>query len=58
MLAGQDLGLRITLGVHALQNATALQEATVVSKIQEAGLIVLGKANLAVGSLLAIHTIC
>ena len=48
MWTGPELGMPTTFGAYAFENATALEDATLVARAQQAGLIVIGKANLAV----------
>ncbi len=48
MATNSSLGLKTTSGAYALQNATATRDAFIVNKAKKAGMIVLGKANLAV----------
>ena len=46
MATDRSLGMKTTSGAYALQNATAIQDAFIVGKAREAGMIVIGKANL------------
>ncbi|KAH6640376.1 amidase family protein [Chaetomium tenue] len=46
MATGNFLGMKTTSGAYALQNATASNDAFIVEKAREAGMIVIGKANL------------
>jgi Asp-tRNA(Asn)/Glu-tRNA(Gln) amidotransferase A subunit family amidase len=48
MATDKSLGMRTTSGAYALKNATANYDAFIVEKAREAGMIVIGKANLAV----------
>lgn len=41
-------GMTTTFGAYAFQNATAPHDAFIVKKMRDAGLIILGKTNLAV----------
>lgn len=41
-------GIPTTFGAYAFQNATAPSDAFIVKKMRDAGLIILGKTNLAV----------
>ena len=50
MATDKNLGMRTSSGSYALQNATATRNAFIVEKALEAGLIVIGKANLGVGN--------
>ena len=46
MATEASLGIKTTFGASAFQNASANEDAFIVQKIREAGMIVLGKANL------------
>lgn len=48
MATDQSLGMSTSSGAFALQNATPLQDAHIVAKARQAGMIILGKSNLAV----------
>jgi len=48
MATNLSFGLRTTFGAYAFENATTPYDAFVVAKTREAGLIILGKTNLAV----------
>ena len=48
MWTGPELGMPTAFGAYAFENATALEDATLIARAQQAGLIVVGKANLAV----------
>lgn len=43
---GPDLNMTTSFGSYAFENATAVQDAFSVTKAQEAGMIIMGKANL------------
>ena len=43
-----SLGMPTSAGSYALRNATSKKDAFIVDKLREAGLVILGKANLAV----------
>ncbi|KAJ6079729.1 amidase family protein [Penicillium canescens] len=47
MATDQSLGMSTSSGAFALQNATASQDAHIVAKARQAGMIILGKSNLA-----------
>ena len=46
MATEAGLGMKTTFGASAFHNASANEDAFIVKKIREAGMIVLGKANL------------
>ncbi|CAH0021083.1 unnamed protein product [Clonostachys rhizophaga] len=46
MATDESLGMKTTSGAYALRNATARRDAFIVKKAREAGLVVIGKANL------------
>uniref|UniRef100_A0A0B7KBT1 Amidase domain-containing protein n=1 Tax=Bionectria ochroleuca TaxID=29856 RepID=A0A0B7KBT1_BIOOC len=46
MATEESLGMKTTSGAYALRNATARRDAFIVKKAREAGLVVIGKANL------------
>ena len=46
MATEAGLGMKTTFGASAFRNASAKEDAFIVKKIREAGMIVLGKANL------------
>lgn len=46
MATEAGLGMKTTFGASAFYNASANEDAFIVKKIREAGMIVLGKANL------------
>ena len=48
MATDQSPGMSTSSGAFALQNATASQDAHIVAKAREAGMIILDKSNLAV----------
>lgn len=48
MATDPSLGMKTTFGAYAFQNASASHDAFLVAKAREAGLIILGKTNLAV----------
>ncbi len=48
MATNRSLGMKTTSGAYALHNATANYDAFIVQKAREAGMIVIGKANLEV----------
>lgn len=48
MATDRSLGISTSSGAIALQNATASQDAHIVAKARQAGMIILGKSNLAV----------
>lgn len=48
MATDKSLGMKTTSGAYALQNATANHDAFIVEKAREAGMVVIGKANLGV----------
>jgi Asp-tRNA(Asn)/Glu-tRNA(Gln) amidotransferase A subunit family amidase len=48
MATDKSLGMRTTSGAYALQNATANYDAFIIEKARQAGMIVIGKANLGV----------
>lgn len=48
MATDQFLGMSTSSGAFALQNATASQDAHIVGKARQAGMIILSKSNLAV----------
>lgn len=48
MATDRSLGMSTSSGTIALQNATASQDAHIVAKARQAGMIILGKSNLAV----------
>ncbi|CRL21946.1 Amidase [Penicillium camemberti] len=47
MATDQFLGMSTSSGAFALQNATASQDAHIVGKARQAGMIILSKSNLA-----------
>ena len=46
MATEAGLGMKTTFGASAFHNATVNEDAFIVKKIREAGMIVLGKTNL------------
>jgi Asp-tRNA(Asn)/Glu-tRNA(Gln) amidotransferase A subunit family amidase len=48
MATDSSFGLATTFGAYAFQNATTLYDAFIIKKMRDAGLIILGKTNLAV----------
>lgn len=48
MATNSSFGLTTTFGAYAFQNATAPYDAFIVKRMRDAGLIILGKTNLAV----------
>lgn len=46
MATGPDLNMTTSFGAYAFENATADRDAFFVAKAQEAGMIIMGKANL------------
>lgn len=46
MATGPDLNMTTSFGAYAFENATAGQDAFLVAKAQEVGMIIIGKANL------------
>jgi len=50
-----SLGMKTTSGAYALRNATARHDAFIVKRAREAGLVVIGKANLGVCALGTSH---
>lgn len=46
MVTEAGLGMKTTFGASAFQNASAKEDAFIVRKLREAGMIVLGKSNL------------
>ena len=50
MATNSSFGLTTTFGAYAFQNATAPYDAFIVKRMRDAGLIILGKTNLAVKS--------